>query len=147
MRQSGGVLIAGLLWTAGYAFWVVSLASDSGDPNWVNIGILWLWGFFIFSSIGSAVERMTDPRAGAWNGAAVGFLLVLFLAVPSMYFAVVDSKAPSGETLLAWLGAMFVVAALGAGAGALGGWIVQTDRKRRRRREAAAPHPLPPDLD
>jgi uncharacterized integral membrane protein len=148
MRQSGGVLIAGVLWTAGYALWVVSLASNSSDPNWLSIGLLWVWGFFIFGSIGSAVERMTDPRAGAWNGAAVGFLLVLFLAVPAMYFAITDSKAPSAETLLAWLAAMIAVAALGAAAGALGGSIIQTDRRRRRRREAAKLRPrLPTDPD
>jgi hypothetical protein len=146
MGQTTGILIAGVLWTAGYALWVLNVVIDSGDPSWLSIGIFWLWGFVIFTSIGSAVERMTDPRAGAWNGAGAGFLLVLFLAAPAAYFAITESRPPSDEALLAWVGAMLVLSVLGAAAGALGGWIIQTSRTRRRRQEAAELRPkLPTD--
>jgi len=136
MQQSGGVLIAIVFWTAAYAFWVVSLAKDS-EPNWLGIGGLWLWGVVIFGSIGAAVERMTNPRAGAWNGAGVGFLLVLFLAGPATVFALVDGTPPDAETLLFWMGGFFALTVLGAAAGALGGWIIQSDRKRRRRSQTS----------
>lgn len=141
MKQSAGVLIAAVLWTAGFGLWVVSVVTNGTDPNWLRIGLLWLWGLFIFATIGSALERMTNPRAGAWNGAAIGFLLVFFLAVPAAFDTIQDKEPPSAEALLGWLAAMLFATALGAATGALGGWIIHSSRVRQRRRERQKERP------
>lgn len=141
MKQSAGVLIAAVLWTAGFGLWVVTVVTNGTDPNWLGIGLLWLWGLLIFATIGSALERMTNSRAGAWNGAAIGFLLVFFLAVPAAYFTISDNEPPSAEALLGWLAAMLFATALGAATGALGGWIIHSSRVRQRRREQEKERP------